>query len=303
MNATTTWDDWSCYVRLTVTNPSVLEAARQQLTDLMADVERCSSRFVATSDISRVNEAPGRLLPVSRRTVALVDVALNAASKTSGLVDPTVGAHVIRAGYDGDISTVRGHMVETPVGVPPRRADWQRVQVDRDLGRVGVPAGLVLDLGATAKAWTADTAAHTISTSLNTGVLVEIGGDVAVAGHKQTPWQVHVSETAGQAGEQVGLTTGGLATSSSAARTWTTPAGPAHHIIDPRTGAPANGPWRTVTVWAPSAVDANTASTAAIVLGADALDYLVDLNLPARLVSDQGLVRTVGAWPAESRAA
>jgi thiamine biosynthesis lipoprotein len=166
----------------------------------------------------------------------------------------------------------------------------------------GVPEGFALDLGATAKSWTADVAAHAIASGLGTGVLVEIGGDVSVAGHKSNPWQVQVSERSGQPGQRVGLTRGGLATSSTIARTWRTASGVAHHVIDPRTGLPSQGPWRTVTVWGPSAVQANTASTAALILGDEAVDYLRDSDLSARLVGSEGNVMTVGDWP-ETKAA
>lgn len=303
MTTTAMWDDWSCRVRLTVTDAHALEPARRHLVELMDDVEACASRFVASSDLSRVNASAGRLVPVARRTVALVDVALDAAAQTDGLVDPTIGSHVVHAGYRDDIAAVRDRLVVTGDRPMPRRADWQRVEVDHELSRVGVPSGMALDLGAICKAWTADVAAHAIAASLGTGVLVEIGGDVAVAGRRAVPWQVLVSEQAGQRGEQVGLTSGGLATSSTAARRWRTPAGPAHHIVDPRTGEPAQGPWRTATVWAATAVAANTASTAAIVLGDDAPAFLAQLGLPARLVDHHGDVRTVGVWPGESRAA
>ena len=303
MTSTATWEDWSCHVRIAVTDSSTLERARQHLMDLMGDVERAASRFQKSSDVSRINAAGGHLVPVGRQTVALVDVALDAAAQTQGLVDPTVGAHLVHCGYAGDISIVRDRLVAVPEGPAPHRADWQSVQVDHELSRVGLPVGLALDLGATAKPWTADVAAHGIATSLGTGVLVEIGGDVAVAGRKTSPWQVLVSEKAGQVGEQVGLASGGLATSSTAARRWRTPSSAAHHIIDPRTGEPADGPWRTVTVWARSAVDANVASTAAIILGDEGPAYLAELGHAARLVGTDDRIRTVGAWPTESRAA
>lgn len=303
MTASAVWEDWSCRVRLVVTDSSALERARDHLAELMADVGHAASRFTTTSDVCRINQGAGRLVPVSRRTVALVDVALDAAAQTDGLVDPTVGAHVVRAGYVGDIASVRDRLVARQDHTALPAADWQRVRVDHDLARVGVPQGLALDLGATAKPWTADVAAHTIAASLGTGVLVELGGDVAVAGRRTTPWQVRVSERAGEPGEQVGLTSGGLATSSTSARSWRTPDGSAHHIIDPRTGTPADGPWRSVTTWARSAVDANTQSTAAIVLGHDAVAHLAALGCPARLVGHDGHVETVGAWPTASRAA
>ncbi len=304
MSASAVWQDWTCTVRLTVTDAAALEPARRFLVDLMGEVEHAVSRFLPTSDLSCVNARTGTFVPVGGRTLALVDGALDAAAETEGLVDPTVGLQLLTAGYDRDITLVRGGMLENSSSDRlPARADWRQVRVDHELSRVGVPRGMMLDLGATAKPWTADIAAHTIAAVHGTGVLVEIGGDVAVAGRKTVPWQIHVSEVAGGVGEQIGLAHGGLATSSTAARTWNTPAGTAHHIIDPRTGRPADGPWRTATVWARSAVDANTASTAAIILGSDAEAYLTELDLPARLVDHESRVRTVGAWPANVEAA
>ncbi|MDF1704864.1 MAG: FAD:protein FMN transferase [Aeromicrobium sp.] len=303
MSASALWEDWTCTVRLVVTDPAALGPARRYLTGLMSEVEQSSSRFLATSDLSRVNARSGTFVPVGGRTLALVDVALDAAAETEGLVDPTIGHQVMAAGYDRDIELVRGRLVSAAPAqaVPP--ADWRQVRVDHELSRIGVPRGVVLDLGATAKAWTADVAAHTIAALHGTGVLVEIGGDLAVAGRADRPWQVHVSEIADGDGEQIGLTHGGLATSSTAARAWRTAAGDAHHIVDPRTGRPAAGPWRSATVWAPSAVDANTASTAALILGAEAESYLAELELPARLVDHGGRVRTLGAWPVSVEAA
>ena len=72
-----------------------------------------------------------------------------------------------------------------------------------------------------------------------------------------------------------------------------------HHLMNPGTGRPVDGPWRTVSVTAASCLDANTASTAAIVLGADAPDWLEENSLPARLVGHDGSVRHVAGWPAE----
>ncbi|NRQ51225.1 FAD:protein FMN transferase [Aeromicrobium stalagmiti] len=308
MSASAIWNDWSCRVRLTVTRPQALAPAKQHLVALMADVALAADRFSSHSDVSRVNDAAGRLIPVGRRTIALVDIALDAAAETGGAVDPTIGAHLVRAGYTTDIEDVRDRMVapaddDTIRRSPLPQADWTQVRVDHELGRIGIPAGLRLDLGATAKAWTADVAAHAIASSLGTGVLVEIGGDVAVAGTKKTPWQVHVSERSGEPGQPVGLERGGLATSSTIARRWRTASGDAHHLIDPRTGLPAVGPWRTVTAWAPSAVQANTATTAALVLGDEAVAYLTELDVAARLVDHGGRVLTVGAWPTQAEAA
>ena len=101
----------------------------------------------------------------------------------------------------------------------------------------------------------------------------------------------------------VAMTSGGLATSSTTARRWVHGGRAMHHILDPSTGLPAESPWRTVTVAAATCADANTASTAAIVRGRSAPSWLHALGLPARLVRQDGVVHTVGGWPAEASSA
>ena len=166
--------------------------------------------------------------------------------------------------------------------------------------RVRVPAGVLLDLGATAKAMTADLAAAAAARRTGSAVLVSLGGDVAVAGGT---WQVQVAERPDEEdGAYVELSSGGLATSTTLARRWAVAHREAHHLLDPRTGQPTDGPWRTATVAAASALDANVASTAAVVLGDKAEAWLARRHLPARLVGTDGAVRTVAGWPAEAAA-
>lgn len=298
--STRTWQDWSCTVRV-VTADRVLDGAAAIVGGLMADVERAVSRFRRDSELEGVNDLAPRIVPVGRLTLDLVATGVDAARRTDGAVDPTIGQHLAAWGYDADIAVVREHDAGAPQ--PGRRADWRRVVVDHDLGRVGVARGLRLDLGATAKAWTADEAARRVAARYRRPVLVEIGGDVAVAGDADDPWLVRVAEVEGGPGEVVGLTYGGLATSSTAARRWRTASGPAHHVIDPRTGTPTDGAVRSATVWAPSCVEANTFSTAALVWGRSAAARLGLAGVAARLVDDAGVVRPVGPWPGRERAA
>ena len=101
-------------------------------------------------------------------------------------------------------------------------------------------------------------------------------------------------------GPTVAIESGGLATSGTTVRRWLAGGVPLHHIVDPRTGRPAVTPWRTVTVAARSCVDANVASTAAVVLGEDAPTWLAGLGVAARLVSESGEVVLAGDWPEDS---
>lgn len=306
MTASATWTNWSCLVRLTVDDPACLPRARLRLEELMADVGQAANRFDPDSDISRINAHAGQLVSVGSRTIALVDAALDAAALTGGAVDPTVGLHVAHSGYADDIEQIRGRLVAIPAddaAPPPRQADWTRVQMNHELRQIGVPHGIALDLGATAKSFTADLASLELAAALGTGVLVEIGGDLSVSGPRIGGWTVAVSESPDSPRQFVTIGRGGVATSSTTARRWRTQGGDRHHIIDPRTGLSATGPWRTVTVWSSTALQANTASTAAIVLGDEAEAYLNEMELSGRLIGHDGTVVTTGGWPAERKAA
>ena len=210
-------------------------------------------------------------------------------------------------GYDRDIALLTSPAYEPPeAGWPAARATAAAavrattgaaaVRLDRDRGLLTVPAGTALDLGATAKAQTAEWAAAELAARYGCSVLVELGGDLAVAGDK-AGWQVVVAERAGEPGEQLTLHAGGLATSTITLRRWLADGQPAHHILDPATGRPATGPWRTVTVAADSALSANTCSTAAIVLGQAAEQWLTGQRVAARLVDRSGTISAVGGWP------
>lgn len=306
MSISTAWQDWSCTVRVTLAPtgadavaPRDLTWAAERVREVMARVGDAADRFRPESDLSLINERAGTLVPVRPLTINLVELALEAAAATGGLVDPTVGSHVIAAGYDTDIDQVRArrHNVAAQPAAGEVLPHWSAVRIDPLLDRIGVPAGLRLDLGATAKAWAADEAARIIEQRSGWAVLVEIGGDLAAAGWPAVPWRIEVAEVAGGEGEVVGFTAGGLATSSTVARRWATTEGSAHHLIDPRTGTPVDGPWRTATVWAPTSLAANTASTALLVAGDDAVALAAERGWAARLVDRVGRVRTTDGWP------
>ncbi len=289
------WSQWSCTVAVCVDDSRYAEEAARVVAALMQDVDRAVSRFRDDSELSRCNQRAGHVTTVSPVTLELVGHALDAARTSGGLVDPTVGRHLVAAGYDRSISDISGVVDLQPQ--PDELPSWRSVRLDRDLGLVGVPRGLALDLGATAKAWTADRAVELLADRLPGRILVEIGGDVAVTRAEHDPFVIRVAEREGMPGELVAVTHGGLTTSTTVVRRWGSSPHTAHHIIDPRTGRPSGGRWRTVSVWSPSALAANTASTAAVVAGADALADLEQSGTPARLVDQDGEVVHTSTWP------
>jgi thiamine biosynthesis lipoprotein len=234
-----------------------------------------------------------------------VEVALAAAVQTGGDVDPTLGAALVAAGYDTDYAALPA---DGPAAAPVRRRRpaWPEIELDRAAGTLRVPAGTALDLGATAKALAVDRAAAAIAAATGAGVLVNVGGDLAAAGPLPAAgWPVRLTDDTerehvtrpGRTGPVVQMHGGGLATSSTVVRRWRRGGRTYHHVLDPRTGLPAEPVWRTVTVTAASCVEANTASTAAVVRGRGALSWLAELGLPSRLVDSAGTVNRVAGWP------
>lgn len=286
-----------------VTEPAALAVARTAVEDELTAIDRACSRFREDAELSRVNTAAGHPQRVGGLLCEAIAVALRAARLTEGIVDPTIGEALVLAGYDRDFARLR------PTGQPLRAvrvAGWRAVVLDEERGVVTLPRGVRLDLGATAKALAADrAAARAADACAGSGVLVNLGGDIAVAGRAPgAGWTVRVAEDhrAGPdaPGQTLTIRSGGLATSSTTTRSW---GAGRHHIIDPRTGLPAGPHWRTASVAAGSCVDANTASTAAVVLGPAAERWLAERRLPARLVGRDGTTIAVGDWPQELVAA
>ena len=306
--ASASWQALGTGVQVTVTDGRHLAAARAMLEADLAAVDLACSRFRPDSEIVALDRvtggAPGEVSPLLAEAIA---VALRAARLTDGDVDPTVGAAMNAVGYDRDFSLVarEGPAVKLTVRTIP---GWRQVEFDEQARLLRLPPGVRLDLGATAKAWAADRAATRIAAATGGGVLVSLGGDVAVSGRAPDGgWRIRVQDVSGRPEDPptgpsavVAIRTGGLATSSTAARRWRRGGDILHHILDPRTGLPAAVVWRTVSVAAATCTDANIASTAAIIRGRAAPAWLTELGLPSRLVDEAGRVHTVAGWPTEA---
>ena len=287
-----------------VTEPDRLADAEAVLRAELDAIDMACSRFRPDSEISWLHEQAGAEVVVSPLLAEALAVALRAGRLTGGLVDPTIGTAVRDLGYDRDFDELDTNN-PLPVELPRPAPGWWRVSLHEGDRRVLLPRTVRLDLGATAKALAADRAARRIAAAVGGGVLVSLGGDMSVAG--QAPeggWRIgiaddhRIAELAPEA--TVTIRSGGLATSSITCRTWRRAGRTLHHIVDPRTGDVPEPAWRTASVAAGSCVDANTASTAAIVLGWSAPSWLTAGRLPARLVDPSGNVLTVAGWPADT---
>jgi FAD:protein FMN transferase len=301
------WTALGTTVELVVADPDALGAAQVAVTELIDRIDRAVSRFRADSELSQLNASGGEECTVSSLFVMALRVALDAAVWTQGLVDPTVGASVVSTGYDRTFVLLDrdGPALSVIWQQPP---GWQQVALNAAAGTVQLPRGVVLDLGATAKALACDLAVEAAADVAESGVLLSLGGDVSAAGPMpEDGWPVRCADVADPSlevaddDEVVVIRGGGLATSGTRARRWRRGGSWLHHIIDPRTGGPSTSAWVTASVIAPTCVLANAASTAAIILGDEAPGWLAAQGLSYRLVGiDGGLLRG-GGWPLEGR--
>ncbi len=308
-STTASWEALGTSAVLVVNQPGALDQARTIVECELDQIDQVCSRFRSDSELTRLNAHAGRTVRVAPLLIEATEVALRAAELTKGDVDPTVGRALELAGYDCDWRQLE--RASSSVTNPPKsvrasfRSGWRMVDVNRGRATLRIPAGVKLDLGATAKAWAADRASQAVYETTGCGVLVGLGGDIATAGPSPARgWSIHVTDDhragTGAPGQTVSIEGGGLATSSTTVRRWSHEGHEMHHIIDPSTGVPARSVWRTVSVAALDCADANIAATAAIVRGPDAPIWLEGLGLPARLVGCDGEVHTVGGWPQDA---
>jgi FAD:protein FMN transferase len=313
---TARWQALGSTVVVRVAEPWQLEPAIAAVKGTLDAFDRACSRFRGDSELTKLNARAGRPVEVSHLLQEAVAVALRGAALSDGALDPCLGGSLEQAGYDRswelmgserELAAVHRSDADSPPRPRPsllarRRGAWRDVDVDPANGTVRIPAGTKLDLGATAKALAADRACAAADRGLGHGVLVALGGDLATGGSPPSGgWLLHVTDDhrdgAESPGQRLTIETGGLATSSTTARRWRHEGEPMHHIIDPVTGRPAVTRWRTVSVAAADCTDANIASTTALLRDGEAVAWLAERALPARLVDLDGGVHTVAGWP------
>ncbi len=231
--------------------------------------EQALSRFRAHSELSRLNARVGQWIPVSDTLWDVTQAAIESAHSTQGLVTPLALRALEAAGYDRSFELIRSGMAGD-AAVAARVPDWRELDWDGRTRELRVPSDAGLDLGGTAKGWAADQAARRLAR--HGPVLMDAGGDIAVSGPQAggEPWPIAV-ETPGESEAPsqalVLLSAGGVATSGRDYRRWLRDGQPQHHVIDPRTGRPAETDVLTATVVAPSTREAEAAAKAVLILG------------------------------------
>jgi thiamine biosynthesis lipoprotein len=295
----------SCSAAVT-TPPGDDDCARVALTAAQDEVEACEaelSRFRPESDLSRLNAGAGSWVPVGRRLLDALGLALRAREDTSGRFDPTILPALVAAGYDKSFELLEERAARHPIG-------WcagAEIELDHRRGCVRLERGTAVDLGGIGKGYAAGRALdamHRRGPDIPGG-LVDLGGDIAVLGEAPEggPWRVAVSDPRrpGETLATLALAEGGIATSGRDARRFG-PAGSLHHLIDPETGESAiAGPF-TVTVVAPDPSEAEAHATTLAIAGlAEAEAHVAARpHLSALYVPHSGPAVPLGRLPVET---
>jgi thiamine biosynthesis lipoprotein len=205
-----------------------------------------------------------------------VEAALNAAAMTGGLVDPTLAGEMDRAGYAKHLGSVPVAL-RRALALAPRRAPggpnptgaWRQVGVDRGAGTVTRPPGVRLDSGGIVKGMFGDILAAVLGK--HESFAVDAAGDVRFGGSGSLLRPIRVASPFDESVLHVfALVRGAVATSGIGKRSWLDADGrPAHHLLDPATGRPAFTGVVQVTALAPTGVQAEALSKAALLSGPD----------------------------------
>ncbi|MEI6778412.1 MAG: FAD:protein FMN transferase [Chloroflexales bacterium] len=271
-------------------------AALQQVPSWFAEWEQCLSRFRTDSELSQLNADAGFWMPLSEVLWAVLIAAIDAAQQSGGIVTPTLLDAVKAAGYTQDFAAGPGDA--TPTHIPSATA-WTTIELDPRMRAIRMPKGLHLDLGGIAKGWAADVAVRHL---LAYGpALIDAGGDIAVSGPMAdgTPWPVEVDNPL-LPDSSLGLlmlASGGVATSGRDYRRWKMGNVWRHHIIDPRSGQPAQTDTLIATAVAPSAREAEMAAKLLFILGNEGMDWIEQRpGYSGMVLCEDGTQRTSSRW-------
>jgi thiamine biosynthesis lipoprotein len=232
--------------------------------------ERRFSRFLQDSELSQLNRSAGNWFGASAEMLNILQKARHFFDATGGLFDPTVLPDLVRLGYDRSMDEIRNQNSVVPSTAFERqpKTDFHEMELDLNASRVHLPKNMQLDFGGIAKGWIVDQAVSLLSRYSDASA-VNAGGDMRFIGHSPIGlgWPVVLEDPrdASHILARLTVTHGAVATSSVAKRTWKQGKKSRHHLIDPRTGEPAQSQWLCTTVMADDTVTAEVFAKALLI--------------------------------------
>jgi FAD:protein FMN transferase len=266
---------------------------------LFAEWEEALSRFLPESELSRLNAQPGKPVPVSDLLFNVLATALEAAQATRGVFDPAMLDQLVKIGYDRTFDDLPAERPDPIIPGEPG-GGWRGIRVDTIRRRVTLPAGIKLDFGGIAKGMAVDAALASLRESGITPALVNAGGDLAADGLPPGDEQWQLSVPGRDRYWSIPLRRGAMATSGIARRHWKQGNTLRHHLLDPRTGLPAQSDLWSVTVVADRCEQGEVAAKVAFILGShEGAAFLQKHRIAGLLVRQDGSWESVAPWPVE----
>jgi thiamine biosynthesis lipoprotein len=265
--------------------PSPVQEGFERSQQYIEASERRFTRFSEASELSRLNRSAGNWFHASADMTFVLSLAKQYVEQTGGLFNPSILPDLERVGYDRSMDLIRAEASLLP---PTRFAPsspllaLDELLINPDENLIFLPQGMRLDLGGIAKGWIAEQAAMILA-DYSQACLVDAGGDMFMVGlpEDEDSWQIDLEDplNADQSLTSLNVPPGALTTSSVTKRKWTQGETSRHHLIDPRTGEPAETDWLSVTVVAPHADMAEVFAKALLIVGPQEAEMLAH-NVP-----------------------
>ncbi len=273
------------------------EQGTRIVRDLFAGWEQALSRFITDSELSQLNSAAGTPVAVSDLLYNVLATALTAARATGGVYDPAMLDQLEKIGYDRTFEAIRASDFDPIIpGEPGGR--WRGIKVNPIYREVTLPSGVKLDFGGIAKGMAVDAALERLDEHGISAALVNAGGDLAVLGHPLTEDVWPIAVPGKERYWTLPLYHGAVATSGIARRNWRQGNILRHHLLDPRTGLPAQSDLWSVTVVTDRCEQAEVAAKVAFILGSrQGADFLRRYHIAGLLVHEDGTWESIEPWP------
>jgi FAD:protein FMN transferase len=263
---------------------SKAELSLSQVQNLFEEMERQLSRFCTESELSRLNQSAGQEFKASPLLYKIITAAVRSAQLTDGIFDPTILPYLIFAGYDCSFETLKRSRKVSIANQNMSKYTWKDIRLDPKTSSIFLPEGCSIDLGGIAKGWTVDRSGKYLEKFQN--YAVNAGGDIIVKGTQVngSPWTVGIEDPLKRKPNLSILSLSGdaICTSTTVQRQWRINNILKHHLIDPRTGLPADSGVISATVIARTAALAETISKAALILGSQDGLQLIEKLKPAK---------------------
>lgn len=272
-------------------NTSVLLAAEGERAvegmyvakNFIDECEQRFSRFLPASELTELNRSAGEWLSISGDLMEMLQLSMKYHRETNGIFDPSILPVLKQIGYDRSMDEIRANGMTAPQNAANRAPEpsLHEIKFDRTATQVLLPRGMEIDLGGIAKGWIVEKTAQLLCRYVDV-CGVSAGGDILFVGRPSdgTDWDVYLEDPRNsmQSLAQFHIPSGAVATSSIMKRSWSQGEQIRHHLIDPRTGEPALTDWLSVTVIAPSVIDAEVYAKTILISGEKGLPDVLHLK-------------------------